>query len=182
MENNWTIQVKDWTLISKDSALFIIGEADKYLKYTIEVSDKVTARAFSFLLICISIFTAIIGFTFKYYSENPGISLNLICNLLFAIMLLINCYLLILIVSPRFFMMTGRIPKEIAIPDFLDNQDLTAEQSHLALILNEIENCQTKIEYNINQNQDRLKMFKRTLIVLILGSAIYLALMLVIVS
>ena len=177
MKRYWKIQVNDWEKINKESAMFIINEADKFLKYTIEVSDKITTRAFSFLLITLTILIGIIGFTFQSYKECSALSPNLICNFLFAIMLIIVSVFLILIVSPRFFMMTGRSPKEIAINEFLCNDSLTPELSYLALILNEIENYQAKIEYNIDQNQKRTKRFKNILIAMIIASFVYLLIM-----
>jgi hypothetical protein len=86
-------------------------------------------------------------------------------------------FLLSKLVFPRLYMPIGRAPAEIAIPAFLGNESASAQRSMLAMVLNEIDAAQAKIEYNERQNAERtrrLKFSMYSILVLFVFSAITL--------
>jgi hypothetical protein len=158
------IEVSDWTKINIESAKFILEEAKTYVKYLSDTSDKITNRAFAILAILIPITSALIVFSVNERFK-PLIGDKVISYLmLFVIIgLIATMFGLSSIIFPRMFMPLGREPKQICTPEFLSvNFDI--ELAKLSMVLNEIENCQAKVDYNKSQNSNRTKQLKHAML------------------
>lgn len=171
---SWNIETSDWTKITLKSASFILDQAEKSIKYSIEVSDKITNRAFALTIILMSGITALIGLLAKEFSKDVYSGTLVIFYIGIIVSAIVALFYLIKISFPRLFMMVGRSPKEIAIPAMLET-----EFSELSLILNEIENSQRKIDFNDNQNQERITILKKVIIALCTGFVITILLVLI---
>lgn len=171
---NWKLNFKNWRNMSIDTALLLLNESKEYLDYTINLSDKLTQRGYTILMILLAI---IGGLTNKLLSFNLDSSLNQViftlvfCSLIFSIGL--GIYLLKLI-FPFDMKQRGRIPKELSNEEYLIPSNLNQELAYLSFVLNEIQNIQSKIEYNVNMNSKRLKVFKSLLISLLIFFAIFI--------
>ncbi len=154
------IEVSDWTKINVDNAKFILEEAKTYVKYLSDTSDKITNRAFAILAILIPLTSALIVFSVNERFK-PVIGEKVIFYLMFFVIigLIAVMFGLSTIVFPRMFMPLGREPKQICTAEFLSvNFDI--DLAKLSMILNEIENCQSKVDYNKSQNSRRTKQLK----------------------
>ena len=154
------IEVSDWTKINIDNAKFILDEAKAYVKYVSDVSDKITNRAFSILAILIPVTAALMVFVVNE-KVKPVFSDKVIMNLLLLVIvgLIAIMFGLSKIVFPRMFMPLGREPKQICTPEFL-SVNLDVKLAQLSIVLKEIENCQTKVDYNEGQNGRRTKQLE----------------------
>lgn len=172
INSTWKIPVQNWTKIDEKSALFIFNESTKLLTHTIEIGDKITNRSYNFLLLVISMLTAVIGFSINKLLDNSLMVKYIICNSVFLIAMSIVCYILIKLISPRILHHSGRIPIEICSKEFL-----IENYSYLSVILNEIENNQHKIDSNLFANSKRLKRLNNSISSLLTITVIYAVVM-----
>lgn len=173
------IRNADWKSIPVDSIIFILSEAKDYLDYTISESDKITTRAYSIVLLLFAILSGIIGFTFKELA-TANFSKILMINFCLSFTIVFLLYHLGHLVFPRKIMAKGRIPKELALPQFLTNSKLSKEENYLALIIQEVENCQKKIDFNLLKNEHRQKRLKNIMMAIAVLFPLYLALTLLV--
>ena len=180
----WKIDPENMKHMDKDIANFIIDQAEKALKYTIEIADKTTAKALTFLLILLPTASTLIGFLVnsvkQYKNTNPGETGLLGYLLLICIISLIY---LVKLFFPRDSMTLGRDPKQLIIDQILQRENCTTEEKLVYYKINEIHNYQHKIEYNRKQNNIRIALFKRILVntglSAILGLICYIAIVFV---
>jgi hypothetical protein len=167
--SSWKLNITNWTKIPIETALILYNESTDYLKYTIDLSEKITQRAYTFSVVIIAAIGALINLmlSFKIETHYDKIVFGLIC-LSVAILFVLGLYL-VKIIFPFGLKQLGRQPKELNDDKYLTPSHLTNEQSYLAFVVNEIQNNQVKIDFNLDSNSRRLKSFK-TLIVLTLIS------------
>ena len=160
MTPKFQIPVSDWEEVKIENAKFVLTEAQTYAKDLSEASGHITARAFSILTIFIPITSALIAFVVgESMKGNPNYFIT------FYIIVIVTSLIVIMfflgkLVLPRLFMPLGRQPAAICSDEMLGVK-LTKELSIIAIVLNEIEDCQQKIEYNECQNNQRIKMLER---------------------
>ena len=162
------IEVSDWTKINSDTARFILEEAKTYFRYLSDVSDKITARAFTILSILIPIASALIYYLVS--QKLPSSTLNApLQQLVYPVVtfLIIVLCMLIKLIFPRMAMPLGRDPQELCIPEFL-GIDYDDKLANLSIVLNEIENVKSKIDYTEKQNRQRLTLLKACITILAL--------------
>lgn len=161
-KKGFEIPVSDWSLVKIENAKFILNEAQNYVKYLSEVSQRITARAFSALTILVPITSALMAFVIREILEHEKINYVVYYSLVIVITLIYVMYLLGKIVMPRMYMPVGRSPKELCDDNMLGVKD-ESELSFVALVLNEIEACQVKIDYNEEQNMERKGLLDKSL-------------------
>ena len=165
---NFKIPVTNWTQVKIDNAKFILAEAKENLKFLDDQSSRISNRAFSILTILGPISGALIAFVVGQMMKEPlqttfftWYAITIIFCLI-AIMLILGR-----LVMPRKFMSLGRPPKDICNDDML-GISLDKELSLIAIVMNEIENCQQKIEYNEIQNDERTILLRQSMKSLVL--------------
>jgi predicted membrane protein len=165
----WKLNITNWTNLSIDTALFFYNESSNYLKYTIDLSEKITQRAYTLSVVIIAAIGALINFmlSFEIKSIYNEILFSLI--VLSVLVLFVLGLYLVKVIFPFGLHHLGRQPKELNSDKYLTPEHLTKEQAYLSFVINEIQNNQVKIDFNLNVNTSRLKNLKR-LIVLILVS------------
>ncbi len=173
-KNMYKINVKDWTKIPLQTLQFILSQAERKLEYSIQNSDKITNRFYSILVVLVGLFTASIGYFSSQYSEKFVYDCKYFINLSFLVILLIEILLFIKNINPRNFMGLGRSPKELSNIDLLQPNDaLSEQQQYKALLIGEINNLESKIEYNTNQNRSRLTTLKYLIYSIVFLVSIY---------
>lgn len=152
----YKIPVSDWKKVGIDNAKFILTEAQTYAKYVSEESGHITARAFSILTVLIPITSALIAFVVgQTMKGNPNYFIT--CYIIAIVTgFIVIMFFLGKLVMPRLSMPLGRIPSNICTDEMLGINH-TKELSMIVIVLNEIEDCQQKIEYNEDQNNLRTK-------------------------
>lgn len=156
----WRIEIENWKSVDIAAANTIFTEANKYLMATHEVAEKITNRAFNIFVILVPVFSLTFGYLFYLKQSNGYV------NLIYAVGLLVvvGCsYFLFQVIFPFSFHSPGRKPKELFLSQFFS---LNANEQNLAIVLNEIETCQLKIEHNENINSKRLRTLRNVLVAL----------------
>lgn len=167
------IQRTHFKLMSIDSLKYILDEGRDYLDYTIKESDKITNRAYTIVIFLFAILSGVASYTFDKMvlgSHNKLVCLNF-CLIVFLIILL---YHLGHLVFPRTIMSKGRIPKTIALPDLLIIPNVDKEENYVLFIIQDIENLQVKIDYNLVKNENRQEKLKIVMISIAIMFPLYL--------
>lgn len=163
----WRTDIKDWSKINKDLINFYLNQAESELKASLDVHDKVTQRAFTILTILIPILSLSFGYLIRQISEHNTDKFLLVIAIICLIAVIFALYNLIRLIFPRHWMIIGRQPKEIFVSSLVDNDTLTPEQLHIGIVMGEIENIQYKIDSNWIQNEERLKILKQVIWIIV---------------
>lgn len=169
----FTIQKTNFRSMSIDSLKFILNEGKDYLDYTIKESEKITNRAYSIVIFLFAILSGVASYTFNKMAlgnHDKIVYLNF-CLIVFFVILL---YHLGSLVFPRTIMANGRIPKTIALPEFLIIPKIDKEENYVLFIIQDIENLQVKIDYNLVKNQNRQEKLKIVMISISVMFPLYL--------
>lgn len=155
------LEVSDWQKIDLENAKFILNQGTEYVKYLSEVNEKTTTRVFTLLSILLPIESALIAFlisaTLKDSIDDYVLS-DLILFEIFAIIVVM--FVLGSIALPRLYKPVGREPYEIWQNEQLLGIDYDKAKAQLSIILNELDNCQSKIQYNQQKNHGRIQKLK----------------------
>ena len=171
----YRIELKNWKTANLESLKFILEHGLEHLEQTVEISNKITARAFTILSVLIPVLSVMLGILFNYQFEKTEnmppeglmiVSVILIFPLLYCLVLLIR------LIFPRLIQPLGRPPAELDDPDYLENPEYNKNQQYLLMIINEIDNCQNKIAFNDASNTKRIKLFKTALWVIVITLAL----------
>lgn len=131
MNQNWQPDIKDYNIINREKAEFILSSAEKYLSATIKVSEEQDKKAFQLLSILIALISAVIGYallkcdfiTRQCTTETnifwPAVSL-IMGFLIAALITVIGC------LFPKNFHFEGNEPKNLIIESIcqLDIHDI----------------------------------------------------------
>lgn len=153
-------QVEDWTTINVDNARFILEESKSRVNYLLEIGNKISDRVFTILSLLFPIEAALVAFVVVEKMKGQ-LSDKIITNLLLFVLVSLVIVMIFLgkIVLPRLSIPAGREPKEICSQkEFLIDDG--SKTVNLAIILNEIENCQNKIDFCSLQNIRRTSELK----------------------
>ena len=166
----WSAPIDDFEKINKDSVKFIFETAEKRLKHLLEVSDRTTNRAYSFLTTCIPLVAFLLASLFKHYFGNEAD--NLPCFLLpllwGAVLICIGSTALLLqVVTPRDMHQIGREPKHIFTKELLLDERYQNENQYKLLLVAETEEFQSRIDFMQSQSNNRVGKVKLALYLLV---------------
>ncbi|MBB6240039.1 hypothetical protein HDC90_004701 [Pedobacter sp. AK013] len=166
MDNEvWNISADNKAKIDKDIANYIIEQAEKSLKYSIEVADKTTSKSITLLLVFLPVTSTIVGFLINSVKQNKTLISSE--TILLAYLLIVCIVALIFVVKlmlPRNTMAIGREPKQLVVDQILQLTDRSSDEKLLIYKFNEIKNYQHKIDYNRKQNDSRILLFRHILL------------------
>ena len=177
---SWDSELDNFEKIDKDLMKFYFEQAEKSLKSTLELADKISVRAYALLAVIVPVLSII----FSYLSKNYFGTELLSCQLLGLLWLLfipvgISFVLLVKVVFPKDYYQLGREPKYIVKKEYYDNPEYPKEESYKLMLSYELENYQYRISYMDNINNSRVKLIK-TAFRVSMGTLAVFALMLVI--
>lgn len=134
-----------------NTAQFLLTESKDYLDYTLAESNKITQRAFSYLIIFLSVLSADIGYTFTVLINSTNKLIYY--NFCFLVILSIFIRLSILILKTRGIYQKGNQPQKL-YNNYL-SKDLKKDESLLIVVLNEINQVEHKVTGNLSINEKR---------------------------
>lgn len=173
----YKIKVKDWRKIPLKNLEFILSQSEIKLNYTIQNSDKITNKFYSILLLLIGLFTASVGYFSSEYSCVLSHDNKYFIDLVFLVILFIEILFFIKYTSPRLFHGNGRFPHELSNKENLQtSESINEDEQYKSLLIGEINNIESKLIYNTNQNQNRLSCLKKLIYSIVIFSLIYLTL------
>lgn len=150
--------------MSIDSAVLLLNEAKEFLSDTIILSEKITQRGYALGVVMLAM---IGGLTNKLFSLDYEQNFVLICFFMAAIgVSLVMVFYLYRLIFPFRIRPRGRMPADLNKEEYLIPAHLTKDQAYLSFVINEIQNTQTKIDFNTWQNGKRLKILKLLLILM----------------
>lgn len=159
-------EVTDWTKSNIRTLEFMHTKAQQSYEYSVDVANRITSRAFTF----ISILIPIISVTFGLVSNQiiDGTSTTWITGILLVTTIFLTWALwrFISLIMPRAFMHDGREPKEICNPEMIQDDRFTEEQQFISLLRDELTALQHKITSNKEQNRKRMYTLKKLILAL----------------
>lgn len=164
--SKWNLNLDDWTKLPIETAELLYKESNEYLQYTISLSEKITQRAYTFSLIIIASIGALINAMISIKAQTCFETVFFILITISVLVLFLIGLYLVKIIFPFGLMQMGRQPIELNSSDFLTPKNLNEKQSYLSFVINEIQNNQNKINFNLNSNSKRLGSLKKLLIML----------------
>ena len=157
----WDSELDNVKDIDKDLIKFYFDQAEKSLKSTLELADKISVRAYALLAVVIPILTLILSYLSKNYFGTELLSCQLLGLLwLVLIAVIISFGFLVYVVFPKDYYQLGREPKYIVKNEYYDNPEYPKEASYKLMLSYELENYQYRISYMDKMNNDRVKSIK----------------------
>jgi hypothetical protein len=165
LTGDWRTNIQDWTKIKENTAKLMLDQCETALKETADTAKSITEKSEKILTILLPITTAVLAYLF---SRTPADLRNFI--FLTAI-----CALPVLLASIFFayknfvkyeVFIPGDFPSRIVQSVFIDNE-YTADQQYVNLVLNICENIQRKID--INERTSKARSHHNVLAIRVLG-------------
>jgi hypothetical protein len=181
--SQYQIPVSSWKATKVENLKLVNEQGESYLKYLSEVSQRITARAYSIITVLVSINTALMIYL---VSESAKTEIRNDFLFFFSLGVIVAIIVLIVITSrlimPRSYMPVGRAPKEVCNDGMLGVNEADDELSLKAYLMNEIENCQVKIDFNESQNGQRNLLISKIVkwiigLLIIFSSAVFLGIL-----
>lgn len=170
---NYKMDKKKWKNFPKESLEFILNEGKDYLGYTLNESDKITNRAYSIILLLFAILSGVVAYTFNRMIIG-GYEMIICLNFCLIISLVILLFYLGCLIFIKTIMAKGRIPKTIALSNLLINPKLSEDEVYISYLIQEIENVQNKIDFNLVKNEKRQNRLKLVMVSIAFISLLYL--------
>ncbi len=158
---------ENWHKWPEPVVRFFFSQAEAKLKQTIEAGRKITDRADSLLGTTVAFFLILLGYWVKSIVEKAAFSFLIFIAGFASLVMFGVIVLLMRLLFPRKVMPIGRDPRELVNDDFLV-QGYEDTQLTIAIILRECQSYQECIEFNENDNNQRLRLLKIALYSLIL--------------
>lgn len=153
-----------------DTLKFIFGQAEKFLISTVETGSTLNTRALNLLQILIPLLAGLLGYIATLINKKPY-PITFEISLFFSVVLFISIGLAGLMYWLRSEYDAGSEPSKLSNKELL-NYDIEIEKT---FIINEIENYQNRINFNLAQNKKRVIWFMMAISNLILGLLIVMA-------
>jgi hypothetical protein len=157
----WDSELDNFEKIDKDLMKFYFEQAEKSLKSTLELADKISVRAYALLAVVVPVMSIIFSNLSKNYFGIELLSCQLLGLLwLLLIPIAISFVLLIKVVFPKDYYQLGREPKYIVKKEYYDNPEYPKEESYKLVLSYELENYQYRVSYMDDMNNIRVKSIK----------------------
>lgn len=149
----------NWNKWPEPTAMFIFSQAEAKLKQLIEAGRLITDRSYKLLTTCTTLILISLAYIIKSVVDGTGTPILSLLAVITTLILFFAIVILMQLMFPRSVMPIGRNPNEIMTESFFhkdyDHKDIT-----LAVILTEIQSYEDCIQFNENDNEKRLKLFK----------------------
>lgn len=164
----WQCPIEDIAAIDKDLLKFYFDQAEKCLKSSIDLSDRITIRSYALLGVVIPVISLILGALAKSDFLGDPLSKNSHYILFVILVPLLVCFkILIWIVFPKEYTFLGSIPRNKVIASIFDNPEFKDINSYKLMLTFELEDYQIRIDYVDFQNGKRVKGIKYVFIVIL---------------
>ena len=160
MVDKFKLQLSDWRKVPVQTAEALFNESNDLVDYTINLSEKITQRAYTFSVIVIAAIGGLITKLLSLDGTTVFEEYLFVLILVSITILFFIAYKISRLVFPFALKQKGRHPKSIGKQIYLAPEKLSKEESYLNFLLAEIQNNQRKIDYNEKINKQRLNKLK----------------------
>jgi len=158
-------------LIKPEEAKFIFEQGEKHLKDQIETSQQIGTKTTTLLTVVSSLLIGVIGFAITRWSTS-GFDSLIATAITGSLYLYYIVHLLLENIKPQLYRSVGLHPRDIFDDRVfrLENKEYRME----ALYINEIKECQKRIDFNSEKNNGRWERFNRALRLVSYAPAIFI--------
>lgn len=170
----WESPISNIGAIDKELLKFYFDQAEKCLKASVDLSERISARCYALLATIIPIMGVIVGTLAKNVIFEEQMSIEAVCFLFCALVPAVICFgLLLWAVFPKNYTFIGSNPRDKIQANIYDNPDFVGDHSYKLMLTFEIEEYQGRIDYADLQNAQRITRVKYAFYV-ILGTLLLL--------
>jgi hypothetical protein len=163
---NWKTDIKDWRKLSKDTADFILAQAETLLKETLDTANSITVRAERIITLQVPLLVGLLVYIFNNLKDiSHFLPLTAVLCATVIISSIAACYNNF---KKNEIDVPGEYPKNILSSRLIENKFDEKEQ-YLNMVINQCENFQLRIDKNDKLNVLRMKRNMRSLNIFIFG-------------
>ena len=168
------ITQEHYRLLTNEEAKFIFDQAEKHLKDQIETGAQINTKATTLLTVISGLMIALIGFAITRWTANSKADLLVWSTLLGSLYLYFIVWTLLKALQPKLYVPVGLHPKDMFTDDAINerNKDYRLK----AFYINEIKECQMRIDRNKDTNEDRWALVIKALKLISYAPAIFIVL------
>ena len=160
----------DWENTDVETLTFIHKEASIRVKDTVADHYETSKKAFSILMVIISLTTVIAGTIINHITSSDthfGLFAVLCVAFLFGVYII---YVLVVLLRPVSFRAPGRVPSKVMVDSKFNHPKVKPDERLKLIVYGELINCEHQITANQHSNTKRLKKvdFILRLIILLL--------------
>lgn len=145
----------DWQKWPIPVVQFAIQQADNNLKQYIELSKKISDRAFSLLTTCTTLFIIIAGWLLTNILKYSGNNVLITIAGEILILLTIALFILFTLLYPYNLYSAGSSPRNLLREELLKYPFADKSEMELCILLQECEDLQIRIDHNRQSNEKR---------------------------
>lgn len=167
------VKPSHYAQITKDEAKFIFEQSEKHLKDQIDTSQQISAKTTTLLTVTCGILVGLIGFGINRWISadfDNLIGATFCCSVYLYIVIAV----LFKNVRPSPYQSVGLHPRDIFDDKLFNNAN--KEYRMEALYINEIIECQKRIDFNKQTNDIRWRRFNRALRLIAFSPLVFLLL------
>lgn len=162
----WKPEFKNWKNVETKAYEFIYEEALKMATHELDVSKRITERAFSLILFIFPMMTLICGLLI-FPEVGPKMSIHLkILGVIICLIFAGSLFILIDVIFPRQSKGLGRLPQQLSTSTHLEHKGWNSEETYKFLLRTQLIAYNDNILFNLKQNNERAKKIKHCLIAL----------------
>ena len=150
-EQKWLPDFKKWYDVSKESYILINNEAKSRMEEVLSESESITNKSIQFIAAII----AISGFFFKTFIDAK---ISLSNNWWLVVFFVIPSIFFTVLLFPKEVRGRGFQPKEFIVDNLDNNEDLNHQEQ--IIYYNSIVNLQGNIEFMMQKNSKRARLYK----------------------
>lgn len=171
----WRHSLKNWENVDKDVYKFCFEQAEKRLKDVLDDSEKITSRTYALIGILIPVLSVCVGIVLKSLVLKSGMGFLGTISII-SILILGGClFFLASIIKERDVWFSGTEPQDILLSHYVEVDTLENDEPVKYMYLSEMEQIQHKIESNKTVNEQRIGIFSKCLIVVVITTIAALA-------
>lgn len=172
--NAWASANESLEKADKELLKFYFDQAEKSLKSTIELSDKITTRAYALLAFFSPLIYLLFSLLVRRYFGGEVVSTQLSTACWLALIpVAVSICLLLKVAFPKNYYQLGSEPINIVSKEYYENDEYVGENSFKLALSFEIEEYQTRITYMDELNYKRVKELKFIFTVILVSSTLF---------
>lgn len=163
MNDKWNFDVVQWDKLTKDSANFLLSQAEKYLNETVDSSKTISEKSNKLIALIAPGSIALLVYIFNRLNERTGLFEFVFLSAVLCVpVLLRSIYFLYKNIGHYRVFVSGELPKNIATKEFIDN-DFDENEQYINYVINSLEHIQYKIDQNARNNEIRSRNNEKAL-------------------
>lgn len=150
---------------SLDDIRFVFAQAEKRLDDSVKTGELITSRTMTLMTLMAGLLIALSGFFISNWNGWAKLNARVLVSLIGVLYILGTVTYMLKNVLPDEYFVLGSYPRDLITPNFYDPA-LPADKIAILMYISEIENYDSRIDYNRKKNNTRWNRYRHSLIAL----------------